>query len=32
MDRLDTLLQRFSVSARMFHAGALCGVVGTMVV
>ncbi|HEY6943365.1 AraC family transcriptional regulator [Dokdonella sp.] len=26
MDRLDTLLQRFSVSARMFHAGALCGI------
>src|SRR5688500_11597236 len=26
VDRLDTLLQRFSVSARMFHAGPLCGV------
>lgn len=26
MDRLNALLQRFSVSARMFHSGALCGV------
>lgn len=26
MDRLDALLQRFSVSARMFHSGPLCGV------
>jgi AraC-like DNA-binding protein len=25
-DRLDALLQRFSVSARMFHSGALCGI------
>ena len=25
-DRLDALLQRFSVTARMFHAGALCGI------
>lgn len=25
-DRLDTLLQRFSVNARMFNAGALCGI------
>lgn len=25
-DRLDALLKRFSVSARMFHSGALCGV------
>ena len=25
-DRLDALLQRFSVSAQMFHAGALCGI------
>ena len=24
-DRLDALLNRFSLSARMFHAGALCG-------
>ncbi|HEY6644295.1 AraC family transcriptional regulator [Povalibacter sp.] len=26
VDRLDALLQRFSVTARMFHAGALCGI------
>ena len=26
IDRLDALLRRFSVSARMFHSGALCGV------
>ncbi|HZP66156.1 MAG TPA: AraC family transcriptional regulator [Rudaea sp.] len=26
MDRLDALLKRFSVSARMFHSGALCGI------
>jgi AraC-like DNA-binding protein len=26
VDRLDALLQRFTVSARMFHAGALCGI------
>jgi AraC-like DNA-binding protein len=26
VDRLDSLLQRFSVSARMFHSGPLCGV------
>jgi AraC-like DNA-binding protein len=26
VDRLDALLRRFSVSARMFHSGALCGV------
>jgi AraC-like DNA-binding protein len=26
IDRLDALLQRFSVSAQMFHAGALCGI------
>jgi AraC-like DNA-binding protein len=26
VDRLEALLDRFSVSARMFHAGALCGV------
>lgn len=26
VDRLDALLQRFSLSARMFHSGALCGV------
>jgi AraC-like DNA-binding protein len=26
IDRLDALLQRFSVSARMFHSGPLCGV------
>jgi len=26
MDRLNALLQRFSASARMFHAGPLCGV------
>jgi AraC-like DNA-binding protein len=26
MDRLDALLQRFSVTARMFHSGALCGI------
>lgn len=26
-DRLDALLRRFSVSAQMFHAGPLCGVV-----
>lgn len=26
MDRLNALLQRFSVSARLFHAGPLCGV------
>ena len=26
MDRLNALLQRFSVSARMFHSGALCGI------
>lgn len=25
-DRLDTLLHRFSVTARMFHSGPLCGV------
>lgn len=25
-DRLDALLKRFSVNARMFHSGALCGV------
>jgi len=25
-DRLDALLSRFSVNARMFHSGALCGV------
>lgn len=25
LDRLDALLKRFSVSAHMFHAGALCG-------
>ena len=25
IDRLDALLRHFSVSARMFHAGALCG-------
>src|SRR5688500_8594312 len=25
-DRLDALLSRFSLSARLFHAGALCGV------
>jgi AraC-like DNA-binding protein len=25
-DRLDALLRRFSVTARMFHAGALCGI------
>jgi len=25
-DRLDALLSRFSVSARMFHSGALCGI------
>jgi AraC-like DNA-binding protein len=25
-DRLDSLLQRFSVSAQMFHSGALCGI------
>lgn len=25
LDRLDTLLQRFSVTARVFNAGALCG-------
>jgi len=25
-DRLDALLQRFSVTARMFHSGPLCGV------
>ena len=25
-DRLEVLLERFSVSARMFHAGALCGI------
>jgi AraC-like DNA-binding protein len=25
-DRLDALLQRFSVNARMFHSGALCGI------
>lgn len=25
VDRLDALLKRFSVNARMFHAGALCG-------
>lgn len=25
-DRLDALLRRFSLSARMFHAGALCGI------
>jgi AraC-like DNA-binding protein len=26
IDRLDSLLQRFSVSAQMFHSGALCGI------
>ena len=26
MDRLNALLKRFTVSARMFHSGALCGV------
>lgn len=26
MDRLATLLQRFSLSARMFHSGPLCGI------
>ena len=26
VDRLDALLKRFSVSARMFHSGALCGI------
>ncbi|MBB6095519.1 AraC-like DNA-binding protein [Povalibacter uvarum] len=26
VDRLDALLQRFSVSARIFHSGPLCGV------
>ena len=26
IDRLDALLQRFTVSARMFHSGPLCGV------
>ena len=26
IDRLDALLKRFSVSTRMFHSGALCGV------
>jgi AraC-like DNA-binding protein len=26
IDRLDALLQRFSVSAQMFHSGALCGI------
>lgn len=26
VDRLDALLQRFSLSARMFHSGALCGI------
>ena len=26
IDRLDALLKRFSVSARMFHSGALCGI------
>ena len=26
VDRLDALLQRFSVSAQMFHSGALCGI------
>ena len=26
IDRLDSLLQRFSVSARMFHSGPLCGI------
>lgn len=26
MDRLQNLLQRFSVSARMFHSGPLCGI------
>ena len=26
VDRLDAVLKRFSVSARMFHAGPLCGV------
>lgn len=26
MDRLATLLQQFSVSARMFHSGRLCGI------
>lgn len=25
-DRLESLLERFSVSARMFHAGTLCGI------
>ena len=26
VDRLESLLERFSVSARMFHAGTLCGI------
>ena len=26
IDRLDALMQRFSVRARMFHSGALCGI------
>lgn len=26
MDRLDALLRRFTVSARMFHSGPLCGI------
>lgn len=26
MDRLESLLKHFSVSARMFHSGALCGI------
>lgn len=26
MDRLNALLKRFTVSARLFHAGALCGI------
>ena len=28
VDRLQSLLERFSVSARMFHSGALCGING----
>ena len=27
MDRLAALLQRFSLSARLFHSGPLCGIV-----
>ena len=26
VDRLDALLRRFTVRARMFHSGALCGI------